>query len=192
MNTPIVLDVEFGISQLSGNKGLLLTLLRKFVDEYRQTQQKLSALIEASAWEDARVLVHTLKGVAGNLGCVALHASCKALEGDIKEQQRLPANFPHFVDILNETIATIDALSSEQQLSDAAASVQQVQPEQQDSEASKTAILSALQANEFIPPEKLDEWLNQISDDAGAKSAIQEAVDELDYGIAIDLVNQLP
>lgn len=190
MNSPIVLDVEFGISQLSGNKGLLLTLLRKFADEYRQTEQKLNALISASAWEDARVLIHTLKGVSGNLGCVALHMSCKTLEADIKEQHATLSHLPQFSATLNETIGTIDALSSEQQLS-VSPTTQKAEPATANAQSSKDALLTALQANEFIPPEKLNDWLSQLCDDNDKKEAIQEAVDELDYGIAIDLVNQL-
>lgn len=189
MNSPVVLDVDFGISQLSGNKALLLTLLRKFADEYRQTEPKLKDLCEALKWEEARVLVHTLKGVAGNLGCNALHLSCKAIEAEIKTAQVFPVGFDGFIDVLNETLSTIDALSNEEQLSAAKPAAQQENTASSD--AAKHELMSALKANEFIPPNRLADLLEQTCSDEAQREAIQDAVDELDYGIAIELVNKI-
>ena len=38
-----VLDIDFGMSQLSGNKKLLFTLLGKFTDEYRSLDADIQA-----------------------------------------------------------------------------------------------------------------------------------------------------
>ena len=43
-----VLDIEFGMSQLSGNKTLLLTLLNKFSDEYRGLDDDLQSFMKTS------------------------------------------------------------------------------------------------------------------------------------------------
>ena len=76
-----VLDIEFGMSQLSGNKTLLLTLLNKFSDEYRGLDDDLQSFMKTSEFDKAYSLVHTLKGVTGNLGfshCTMLAKPWKA------------------------------------------------------------------------------------------------------------------
>ncbi len=40
-----VVDIDFGMSQLSGNKKLLFTLLGKFTDEYRSLDADLPYLV---------------------------------------------------------------------------------------------------------------------------------------------------
>ena len=44
-NSTTVLDLDFGMSQLSGNKKLLFTLLEKFSEEYRSTEAKLQSMV---------------------------------------------------------------------------------------------------------------------------------------------------
>jgi len=68
-----VVDIDFGMSQLSGNKKLLFTLLGKFTDEYRSLDADLQAHVAKGDFNKAYSIVHTLKGVTGNLGLFALH-----------------------------------------------------------------------------------------------------------------------
>ena len=92
-----VLDIEFGMSQLSGNKTLLLTLLNKFSDEYRGLDDDLQSFMKTSEFDKAYSLVHTLKGVTGNLGLFALHNASKAVESSVRNEKTLPSGYPEFM-----------------------------------------------------------------------------------------------
>ncbi|MCW8107710.1 Hpt domain-containing protein [Alteromonas ponticola] len=182
--TQTIIDLEFGTAQLSGNKSLLLTLLNKFADEYRDTEHKLNNIIESEDWESARILVHTLKGVTGNLGINALHEECKEIEGFLKDNSTLPPSYPQFLSILRETLAMVSKLNAEPDVASATNS-DGVTPPNQD----KEDFLRALRNSEFIPEDQLDKWVNAATDDPQKQQSIKEAVDELDYQAAIELLN---
>ncbi|MCU7555110.1 Hpt domain-containing protein [Alteromonas sp. ASW11-19] len=178
--TLTLIDLEFGISQLSGNRALLLTLLNKFSDEYRQTDDKLQQLCASDDFDAARAHIHTLKGVAGNLGLRALHVACKEQEDALKAENTLPENYDTFIAVLNDTLGAISLLDDNP---DATAPSGDA-----DTAVAKAALLSALKANEFVPEAQLQEWLTSIFSDEAERNIISEFIDELDYQSAIDRI----
>ncbi|WP_414830231.1 Hpt domain-containing protein [Alteromonas sp. H39] len=176
-----LIDLEFGISQLSGNKALLLTLLNKFSDEYRQTDDKMQQYFSQRDFTAARTYIHTLKGVAGNLGLSALFHACKALDDALKQTDAVPEHYPAFVVILSDTL---DAIAH---LDDSPASTTEKQSDESDA-AAKAALINALNANEFIPQTQLDDWLNAIFKDASVRDTVREHIDELDYQSALTVL----
>lgn len=177
-----VIDIDFGMSQLSGNEKLLFTLLGKFTEEYRSTDTELRALVEKGDFDEAYSLVHTLKGVTGNLGLFALHNASKPVESCVRNEKRLPDDYATFANCLTETVKAVDALT--QAPSDDNAQ----QGSGSDSAAAQQAkkqLLAALKASEFISQERLDTWLETIGFSSDKHAAIVDAVDELDYEEAI-------
>ncbi len=176
-----LIDLTFGINQLSGNKSLLFTLLQRFSDEYAQSDAKLQSHFAEGEWEKARVFIHTLKGVAGNLGLVALHEQSKLAELALKNDEDVPPSYADFIVTLDATLAEITQLanSGEDNTNTATA----------DSGTQASALVSALENNEFIPQQQLDEWLDALPLNADSKSEISEAIDELDYDKALSLLN---
>ena len=61
-------------------------------------------------FNEAYSLVHTLKGVTGNLGLFALHNASKPIESGFRNDKRVAEEYPAFIAVLNETIATVDTL----------------------------------------------------------------------------------
>lgn len=179
-STSQIIDLDFGLSQLSGNRALLLKLLQKFADEYRQLPVQLDLAFSETRWDDARVLVHTLKGVAGNLGCKALFDEARAFENHLKNQTSVPENVARFRQVHQLTLSTIDELN-DQTVDSLQSSAPTAQPQ---------ALLSALKQHEFIPQSQLDEWLNALNTNAAHREAIRDAIDELDYEQAIELIEQ--
>lgn len=182
-NSTTVLDLDFGMSQLSGNKKLLFTLLEKFSEEYRSTEAKLQSMVEQNEFNEAYSLVHTLKGVTGNLGLFALHNASKPVESCFRNEQRLSDDYESFLSTLNETLAAVDALTG-----GASSDSEQASEPQNDGAAAQQAkkqLLAALKASEFISQEKLDGWIDSIGLANPKRSAIIDAVDELDYEAAI-------
>ena len=180
-----LVDLEFGMSQLSGNKKLLFTLLGKFTDEYRLLDANLQALMEKEQYDDAYSLMHTLKGVTGNLGLFALHNDSKQIESAIRNEQQLPGNYPQFVVLLNDTVAEVDSLTAEPAASEAQTNATNNVTNNVTNSAAAERAEKQLVASEFISQTTLDEWLNAMNLSDEKREAIIEAVDELDYEEAL-------
>ena len=87
--------------------------------------------------------------------------------------------YPAFIAVLNETIATVDTLINQPEATSPA-------PENgAAAEQARKQSLSALKASEFIAQDKLDEWLDALALPQDKRAAIIDAVDELDYEEAI-------
>ena len=81
--------------------------------------------------------------------------------------------------MLNETIAAVDTLIQEPAPSVVAPANGAV------AEQARKQLMAALKASEFIAEEKLDEWLDALALPEDKRTAIVDAVDELDYEEAI-------
>jgi two-component system sensor histidine kinase/response regulator len=87
------LDLRDGLRRCGDKAELYLELLRRFVDGQPATLAELhqvgnglrgGAGLEPDI-EPLRLRVHSLKGVAGNLGATLLHSRCEALERRLRE-----------------------------------------------------------------------------------------------------------
>ena len=74
------LDMENGLKRLGGNRELYLRLLRDFVADHGDTLEKLLQELRTDQWENALHRIHTIRGVAGNLGGKALESAAAELE----------------------------------------------------------------------------------------------------------------
>lgn len=72
------------MERLGGNSSLLRKLLMKFRASYGGTRSELQALMDGSRYEEAHHLVHTIKGVSGNLGLLEVYRSAVVLDGYLK------------------------------------------------------------------------------------------------------------
>ena len=181
-----LVDIEFGLSQLSGNKKLLFTLLGKFTDEYRTLDTDLQGLVESQQYDDAYSLIHTLKGVTGNLGLFALHNASKPVESAIRNDKELPNDYSSFVVLLNETVNNIDTLTAESTSDNSAnAKASNAPVNSAAAERARKQLTSALKASEFISQSTLEEWLSAMGIENEKREAIIDAVDELDYEEAL-------
>ncbi len=73
-------DVATALARLGGNRTLLAQLLATFVGDHADTAREIADALEADDTDAARRIAHTVKGVAGNLGIVPVHAAAAALE----------------------------------------------------------------------------------------------------------------
>nr|WP_229259329.1 hybrid sensor histidine kinase/response regulator [Duganella aceris] len=74
------IDMAAALQRLGGNRRLLATLLDRFVADFQPTPERLLAAIEAGSLEQAALLVHKIRGAAGNLSMAELHRSAGELE----------------------------------------------------------------------------------------------------------------
>jgi signal transduction histidine kinase/CheY-like chemotaxis protein/ligand-binding sensor domain-containing protein len=74
------IDMAAVLERLGGNKRLLTTLLDRFVADFEPCPERLLAAIEHGAFEQAALLVHKIRGAAGNLSMHELHRAATDLE----------------------------------------------------------------------------------------------------------------
>ncbi|MBF0118901.1 MAG: response regulator [Desulfobacterales bacterium] len=79
-------DVISGVKRLGGNFKLFQNLLKEFYDNYSQVPSDIKSAIEKFDIDVAGKLVHTLKGISGNLSATEVHKTAYDLEKAIKEQ----------------------------------------------------------------------------------------------------------
>ncbi|MBF0096089.1 MAG: response regulator [Magnetococcales bacterium] len=83
------IDLHTVLRRLHGNRRVLLSLFWEFHRDFAQTAAQLSmALLQRKRQDDqkqAERLVHSVKGIAGNLSAMELFAAAKQLEESIRE-----------------------------------------------------------------------------------------------------------
>ncbi len=80
-------DAQAGVARLGGNTQLYQELLLSFFREKHDVIARLSQLLEDGEQASARELVHSVKGVAGNLSADQLFMAAKHLENSLKAEQ---------------------------------------------------------------------------------------------------------
>jgi len=81
------IDIEAGLRRTGENRELYITLLKLFVKDHGNDDQVIIDAIEQKDIPLAHRTAHTLKGVAGGIGALALYDSGQHLETALKEKQ---------------------------------------------------------------------------------------------------------
>jgi HPt (histidine-containing phosphotransfer) domain-containing protein len=105
-------NVNAGLTRVAGNKKLYRRLLDRFLADYRGVGSEIAEAIHTGETDTAQRLVHTVKGVAGNLSAERLHAAADALNAALKRDdgediEALVADFDH---ALAEVLNSIESL----------------------------------------------------------------------------------
>jgi CheY-like chemotaxis protein/HPt (histidine-containing phosphotransfer) domain-containing protein len=79
------IDIQAGLTRLSGNRTLFKKLLIDFGDKYTHTGAEIRQAIETGDLESARRIAHTIKGVAGNLAVEFVFRAAGNLEKAIRD-----------------------------------------------------------------------------------------------------------
>ncbi|MBI3711991.1 MAG: response regulator [Burkholderiales bacterium] len=74
------IDSNQGLSLMMGKKDLYLRVLLNFRDGQLHTANQIFVAVEHDAIEQAQMLVHTLKGLAGSIGAIQVQADAAQLE----------------------------------------------------------------------------------------------------------------
>jgi len=189
MRPIMLIDYEFGLSQLSGNQALLIKLFSRLHDEYKDANNQLDHLLNEGELDAAKTLIHTLKGVAGNLGCVQLHQTSRDYDDALKSGGVPDDIKSSFADALSQTIAELAKVMATDKVPP-----EDSQPEQS-LPSSNTALsdnvkrmISALNNNEFVTPDHLAACMSELSLDDREKAALEQAINTLDYQRALAIL----
>jgi|GEM_PF-3303421 len=105
------LDVEDVLKRVGGNRVILTTLLKKFMNgSEEETLKAALANYSADTFADAKAAAHTIKGLAANLSMPALRDAAFNLEMAVKEGGE-PGDLPDAVyQARAKTVYVIEAM----------------------------------------------------------------------------------
>ncbi|PIE89674.1 MAG: hypothetical protein CR997_10140 [Acidobacteria bacterium] len=94
------IDLSKGVAQAGGNKKIYASILNKFTLNHATKIECIKQAYEQGDLPKAHRLIHTLKGVSGNMGAMALHSAAKDLETLFKDGGKISSET--FYDKLNQ------------------------------------------------------------------------------------------
>lgn len=184
---PIIdgLDTDMGLLRASNNHQLYWKLLSRFVEAYSD-QQALNTELTSSA--QARYL-HTLKGVAGNLGATELHALCEKLESK-------PADSELMEQVITTTVELSQALAQSFDESKPPAGEKADQPQNIDSAFTPTNIALYKALLEAVANDDTDaltivlniETSAEIGLSASEFKKLENSLEEFDFDTASEVL----
>jgi HPt (histidine-containing phosphotransfer) domain-containing protein len=182
-NFPI-LNYEFALNQLGGNEALLSKMLGKFFSEFENTSAEIADFLEADDIKSAKMLVHTVKGISGNIGLQALYDCATRFDAEFRTGMPDKAIMDEFRELVNLTCLEIQQM------------VQKKTPEIQPissflpPEKCKSELIDRLTRNEFIDDDTLLDFVAGLAfSESDAKHLIQ-LIEELQYPQAIAKIEE--
>ncbi len=79
-------DCEQGLKNIGGNLKGYLRVLQGFRKDYAGFNKMIRELAEQENYSAVAVKLHSLKGVAGNIGAFGLYELCRIMDGDLRER----------------------------------------------------------------------------------------------------------
>ena len=110
LRTVTALDPALGLARSANKPALYLALLRKFISSQASAMREMRQALDQGDTQTAERLVHTLRGVAGNLGATALQTQAAALETALRNnatRQRLRVEEQRTAEQLDQLLAAL-------------------------------------------------------------------------------------
>lgn len=191
-------NLSYTLNQFSGNHELTQKMLKRFVEDNQNSDQKINTFIESQQNHNAQQLIHSIKGVSGNLGLQKLHLACKHFENALTQNPNQQSNnaieywSAQYSNVLHETINQLN----QQML----AQSNQKTPDQQQESIDfdevlphLTALKQKLEQDEFITQADT-QTIQSLSQALEVKDLYQSLIHQLeifDNEAAIDTLQQL-
>ncbi len=104
------IDIQTGLKGMNGNLELYTKLLVNFHDRHKGIQEEIQYKLGKGDRATAQRLAHTIKGVAGTLGCIELSKISSQLETAIKntDNDRIPPLLNRFSAEMERVITGLD------------------------------------------------------------------------------------
>ena len=109
------IDIKSGLIRVGNNMELYKKLLIKFRNDYSNSFNETKAALDNDNLEEAERLVHSIKGVAGNIGINKLHKVTGDLEAVIRKRDtgKYKAMLNQYSKELNNTLTSLQELKGE-------------------------------------------------------------------------------
>jgi signal transduction histidine kinase/DNA-binding response OmpR family regulator/ligand-binding sensor domain-containing protein/HPt (histidine-containing phosphotransfer) domain-containing protein len=174
------IDVSEGLRRINNNRKLYITLLKKFIKNYEGFIPELTAKLNKNQMADAERMVHTLKGVSGNIGASKVFALNSQLNTKLKNNDinNLDAEIGELEKLLTTLISQLKTLEILQEPVEGSKSTEETSSMKFKNELIALKIL--IQENDFDSLEKADELKARMPNDL--KKQMERVYDHLlDY-----------
>ncbi|MCC8996391.1 MAG: response regulator [Nitrosomonas sp.] len=83
-----IINTKQGLKRTLGNQEAYFSLLRKFINKQADVPLRIKTAIGMNNLQEAELIAHTLKGVAGNIGASEVQRTAEILESALREGQK--------------------------------------------------------------------------------------------------------
>ena len=178
-------DLHNLLEMIGNNQELAIRLLLAFMESMNNLPDEIEALVTAGNVVSAKERVHKLKGAAGTIGAIRLHAASEALEAELKNELSA-ATFDSFREAFDQTMSVIAALHQPTEIT---------QPTGGNSEALKRAATELdllLKENDFISDALLNTLKPHLTlDQMDLFARLRKLINDLHYDEARKILRQL-
>ena len=191
-------DVVNGLKRVAGKQDLYFKLLKTFVDNYTGVTAKAQKMVVEKNVPELAALLHTIAGVAGNIGITELYELAHPVSSELKNvsQEANPTlNSTH----LQKTIAVFTKLEKQlpiiEKFVKANAKTVAATTEVSDDELNErlTALAKAIEDNDMQAGELCEEMIAKftLSEDMKSKlTVIQKALNEFEFDAALEILKK--
>jgi PAS domain S-box-containing protein len=183
------LDVVAGLRRVNGKVELYRQILSQFAMNHAATRERLQAAFAAADHEKLAIELHTIKGVAGNIGAASIGERAAGLESTARHGSVEPSVFAAFLDALEAL-----ALAIPRAISDTVVAAPQAAMADPTGVAPLVRQLAAYLADH--DSEAIDYLithaaaLRTVLPEAGY-AALERAVYNFEYGLALNILSTL-
>ena len=177
------LDLKRGIKQVGGNTTLYEKLLRDFVKNHGESVVMFKRCLDEKDIKSAHRTVHTLKGVAGNIGAKRLAETAAILEDALRLDQPVESSdLAFFSDACDELFNSLNTLFSEEHSYDKKTVVDS------DKQYSLKDLITSLENGDFnsitIWDALSDDIKDGLSDEVATK--VRQDIDDFEFDSAVE------
>jgi len=184
-------DMASGLKRIAGNKRLYRDLLMQFAARQRDVASQILAAIENGDRKLAKRIVHTVKGVAGNIGLEQIFTAAEKLERAVRDgDAAVPALVAEFAEVLRRQVQAIRAALHDVMPDEAAKS------RRFDAQAASAAMAHLRLLLESSDGDAAEAFLALVSALAGTfdesrLQALSAAIDEFDFDGALSMLDEI-
>jgi len=181
------LDVEWGLKRVGGNRALFSKLLKEFYQDHQLDSERLEQAIAEKRAPDIKRIIHTIKGVAGNIGARKLQQSSLELESVMAKDEDHTANLACFHQDFKGLLKELQAFSAQDERKN---SYECVSDKQFSKEIRQLSLLlangdaEALSYLESIKRHLPTHTCNQVA-------LLKQAIEDYDFDLAIELLKEI-
>ncbi|MBF0101921.1 MAG: response regulator [Desulfobacterales bacterium] len=107
------INIKAALQRLLGNRSMYKRILIKFYQHYKDVMQELNTIIQNNDRENGKIIAHTIKGVAGNIGADDLYMQASKLEAAFKHNEPLNPILDDFRSALDVVLKAIQPLDTQ-------------------------------------------------------------------------------
>ncbi len=104
------IDVDAALENIGGNQAFYKRMMGKFIREYSDGAQRIRDYLDSADYENAYIIAHSLKSVAGYLGAKTMWQKASALSNALDEQfENISTEMMEFDAELSQLLTAINA-----------------------------------------------------------------------------------